>query len=277
MLTHCFLPAGRPVGGPQEPDASVPLQHRHLQLHLQDPIPSQQDVLRGECWADGMGAEAQMADPTLLPQESLAVACESIRRMHADTGSPNILSPLKWIVRQPIRRGHPRLLFLLSHGAISNAGTVLELLRNHSCSTRYGAQSWGAAAHSRARVRSTEPQRLWNRSQKLRCFPNNQARENWADSFAGSLCWGFLLGEIDTPAIFLAGFFFVVVVVLFLFYILFIFEAHLGLDPAASTMGVEFAEKEQWDKQEMNAASSQPVPQPSWSDFFSISLREMKH
>lgn len=70
---------------------------------------------------------------------------------------------------------------------------------------------------------------------------------------------------------------FVVVVVLFLFYILFIFEAHLGLDPAASTMGVEFAEKEQWDKQEMNAASSQPVPQPSWSDFFSISLREMKH
>uniref|UniRef100_A0A8C2U530 von Willebrand factor A domain containing 5B1 n=1 Tax=Coturnix japonica TaxID=93934 RepID=A0A8C2U530_COTJA len=66
----------------------------------------------------------------------LAVACESIRRMHADTGSPNILSPLKWIIRQPIRRGHPRLLFLLSHGAVDNAGMVLELLRNHSCSTR---------------------------------------------------------------------------------------------------------------------------------------------
>ncbi|XP_040507314.1 von Willebrand factor A domain-containing protein 5B1 isoform X3 [Gallus gallus] len=83
-------------------------------------------------------------------EESLAVACESIRRMHADTGSPNILSPLKWIVRQPIRRGHPRLLFLLSHGAISNAGTVLELLRNHSCSTR--CYSFGIGPHACRRL-----------------------------------------------------------------------------------------------------------------------------
>lgn len=187
MLTHCFFPSGCSVGGPQEPDASVPLQHHHLQLHLQDPIPSQQDVLRGECWVDGMGAGGQMGDPTLLPQESLAVACESIRRMHADTGSPNILSPLKWIFRQPIRRGHPRLLFLLAHKAVGNTGTVLELLRNHACSTRYGAQGWGAAAHSRAHVRKSEPQRVWNRSQKFRCFSNNQAQENWADSFTGSL------------------------------------------------------------------------------------------
>lgn len=55
-------------------------------------------------------------------------------------GSTNILSPLKWVIRQPIHRGHPRLLFLLTNGAISNTGKVLELLRNHSCSTRYGGQ-----------------------------------------------------------------------------------------------------------------------------------------
>ncbi|XP_072210219.1 von Willebrand factor A domain-containing protein 5B1 isoform X3 [Excalfactoria chinensis] len=83
-------------------------------------------------------------------EDSLAVACESIRRMHADTGSPNILSPLKWIIRQPIRRGHPRLLFLLSHGAVDNAGMVLELLRNHSCSTR--CYSFGIGPHACRRL-----------------------------------------------------------------------------------------------------------------------------
>ncbi|XP_052547748.1 von Willebrand factor A domain-containing protein 5B1 isoform X1 [Tympanuchus pallidicinctus] len=83
-------------------------------------------------------------------EESLAVACESIRRMHADTGSPNILSPLKWIFRQPIRRGHPRLLFLLAHKAVGNTGTVLELLRNHACSTR--CYSFGIGPHACRRL-----------------------------------------------------------------------------------------------------------------------------
>ncbi|PKU32613.1 von willebrand factor a domain-containing protein 5b1 [Limosa lapponica baueri] len=74
-------------------------------------------------------------------EESLAVACESIKRIRADMGGTNILSPLKWVIRQPIHRGHPRLLFLLTDGAISNTGKVLELLRNHSCSTRRRAYS----------------------------------------------------------------------------------------------------------------------------------------
>ncbi|NXT75818.1 VW5B1 protein, partial [Zapornia atra] len=69
-------------------------------------------------------------------EESLAIACKSIKRIRADMGGTNILSPLKWVIRQPIHRGHPRLLFLLTDGAISNTGKVLELLRNHSCSTR---------------------------------------------------------------------------------------------------------------------------------------------
>ncbi|XP_055656159.1 von Willebrand factor A domain-containing protein 5B1 [Falco peregrinus] len=69
-------------------------------------------------------------------EESLVIACESIKRIRADMGGTNILSPLKWVIRQPIHRGHPRLLFLLTDGAISNTGKVLELLRNHSCSTR---------------------------------------------------------------------------------------------------------------------------------------------
>ncbi|NXE40521.1 VW5B1 protein, partial [Ptilorrhoa leucosticta] len=69
-------------------------------------------------------------------EESLAIACQSIRRIRADMGNINLLSPLKWVIRQPLHRGHPRLLFLLTGGAISNPGKVLELLRDHSCSTR---------------------------------------------------------------------------------------------------------------------------------------------
>uniref|UniRef100_A0A8C8S8M8 von Willebrand factor A domain containing 5B1 n=1 Tax=Pelusios castaneus TaxID=367368 RepID=A0A8C8S8M8_9SAUR len=69
-------------------------------------------------------------------EESLAIACESIKKIRADMGGTNILSPLKWIIRQPIHRGQPRLLFLLTDGAVSNTGKVIELVRNHSFSTR---------------------------------------------------------------------------------------------------------------------------------------------
>ncbi|KFV69275.1 von Willebrand factor A domain-containing protein 5B1, partial [Dryobates pubescens] len=56
-------------------------------------------------------------------EESLAVACESIRRLRADLGGPNLLSPLKWIIRQPLHRGHPRLLFLLEGALCSPCST----------------------------------------------------------------------------------------------------------------------------------------------------------
>nr|XP_020636789.1 von Willebrand factor A domain-containing protein 5B1 isoform X1 [Pogona vitticeps] len=69
-------------------------------------------------------------------EENLAIACESIKKIRADMGGTNVLSPLKWIIRQPIHRGHPRLLFLLTDGAVSNTGKVIELIRNHSFSTR---------------------------------------------------------------------------------------------------------------------------------------------
>uniref|UniRef100_A0A0D9S8C7 von Willebrand factor A domain containing 5B1 n=1 Tax=Chlorocebus sabaeus TaxID=60711 RepID=A0A0D9S8C7_CHLSB len=69
-------------------------------------------------------------------EESLAMACDDIQRMRADMGGTNVLSPLKWIIRQPVHRGHPRLLFLITDGAVNNTGKVLELLRNHAFSTR---------------------------------------------------------------------------------------------------------------------------------------------
>ncbi|MEE6482169.1 hypothetical protein FKM82_013168 [Ascaphus truei] len=69
-------------------------------------------------------------------EESLAIACDSIKRLRADMGGTNVLSPLNWIIRQPLCRGYPRLVFLLTDGAVSNTGKVIELIRHHSSFTR---------------------------------------------------------------------------------------------------------------------------------------------
>ncbi|XP_059384293.1 von Willebrand factor A domain-containing protein 5B1 [Carassius carassius] len=69
-------------------------------------------------------------------EESLALACEHVKKIRADMGGTNILTPLNWILQQPMQRGHPRLLFLLTDGAVSNTGKVIELLRSHARFTR---------------------------------------------------------------------------------------------------------------------------------------------
>lgn len=70
-------------------------------------------------------------------QDSLAAACEYMRKIRADMGGTNLLAPLNWMLRQPVQRGHPRLLFLLTDGAVSNTGKVIELVRSHARFTRY--------------------------------------------------------------------------------------------------------------------------------------------
>ncbi|XP_072101054.1 von Willebrand factor A domain-containing protein 5B1 [Mobula birostris] len=68
--------------------------------------------------------------------ESLAAACDYIRKVRADMGSTNLLAPLNWIFRQPVHRGHPRLLFLLTDGSVSNVGKVIALIRSHAQTCR---------------------------------------------------------------------------------------------------------------------------------------------
>ncbi|XP_029362902.1 von Willebrand factor A domain-containing protein 5B1 [Echeneis naucrates] len=65
-------------------------------------------------------------------EEALALACEYVRKIRADMGGTNIWAPLNWILRQPMFSGHPRLLFLLTDGAVSNTGKVIELVRRHA-------------------------------------------------------------------------------------------------------------------------------------------------
>uniref|UniRef100_A0A667YRY3 von Willebrand factor A domain containing 5B1 n=1 Tax=Myripristis murdjan TaxID=586833 RepID=A0A667YRY3_9TELE len=71
-------------------------------------------------------------------EEALALACEYIRKIRADMGGTNILAPLNWILRQPMYSGHPRLLFLLTDGAVSNTGKVIELVRSHARCYTFG-------------------------------------------------------------------------------------------------------------------------------------------
>ncbi|XP_075947732.1 von Willebrand factor A domain-containing protein 5B1 [Anarhichas minor] len=65
-------------------------------------------------------------------EEALALACDYVRKTRADMGGTNVLAPLNWILRQPMFSGHPRLLFLLTDGAASNTGKVIELVRSHA-------------------------------------------------------------------------------------------------------------------------------------------------
>ncbi|KAJ8016921.1 hypothetical protein DPEC_G00012370 [Dallia pectoralis] len=69
-------------------------------------------------------------------EETVTMACEYIRKIRADMGGTNILAPLNWILRQPTHAGHPRMLFLLTDGAVNNTGKVIELVRSHARFTR---------------------------------------------------------------------------------------------------------------------------------------------
>ncbi|XP_060235194.1 von Willebrand factor A domain-containing protein 5B1 [Meriones unguiculatus] len=86
----------------------------------------------------GFGSTFKTVFPSsqIYNEENLATACDCIQRLRGDMGNTNLLSPLKWIVRQPVHPGHPRLLFLITEGAVNNTGKVLELVRIHSSSTR---------------------------------------------------------------------------------------------------------------------------------------------
>ncbi|XP_016277557.2 von Willebrand factor A domain-containing protein 5B1 isoform X2 [Monodelphis domestica] len=86
----------------------------------------------------GFGSTFKTLFPSsqVYSEDNLVSACKNIQHLRADMGGTNILSPLKWITRQPIHEGHPRLLFLLIDGSVNNTGKVIELLRNNASTTR---------------------------------------------------------------------------------------------------------------------------------------------
>ncbi|MGH0154302.1 UNVERIFIED_CONTAM: hypothetical protein FKN15_027044 [Acipenser sinensis] len=69
-------------------------------------------------------------------RDALSLACEYLQKMRADMGGTNILGALSWVFQQPVHRGYPRQLFILTDGKASNTGKVIELVRGHASTAR---------------------------------------------------------------------------------------------------------------------------------------------
>ncbi|XP_078062685.1 von Willebrand factor A domain-containing protein 5B1 isoform X2 [Mustelus asterias] len=81
--------------------------------------------------------------------ETLSFACEYIQRMRADMGGTNILGALSWIFKQPVHRGYPRQLFILTDASVSHAGKTIELVRKNASSARCFSYGLGPNACKR--------------------------------------------------------------------------------------------------------------------------------
>ena len=64
-------------------------------------------------------------------------AYEYVQRMRADMRGTNLLGALSWVYQQPLQRSHPRQVFIITDGSISNVAKVLELVRRNTCACRY--------------------------------------------------------------------------------------------------------------------------------------------
>ncbi|XP_043926564.1 von Willebrand factor A domain-containing protein 5B2 [Protopterus annectens] len=72
----------------------------------------------------------------LCSNESLSLASEYFQKMRADMGGTDVYGALSWVFQQPLHRGYPRQLFVLTDAMVSNAGKVLELVRRHASTAR---------------------------------------------------------------------------------------------------------------------------------------------
>ncbi|XP_069474917.1 von Willebrand factor A domain-containing protein 5B2 isoform X2 [Ambystoma mexicanum] len=68
--------------------------------------------------------------------ETLGMAFEYIQKMRADMGGTNILAALTWVFAQPVHRGYPRQLFILTDATVNNSGKVIELVRRYASMVR---------------------------------------------------------------------------------------------------------------------------------------------
>ena len=75
----------------------------------------------------------------LYNDNNLEEATRLAETMKADLGGTEILAPLEWVFSQPLVKGHPRQLFLLTDGEVGNTQQVIDLVRKNSTSARYGS------------------------------------------------------------------------------------------------------------------------------------------
>ena len=68
--------------------------------------------------------------------KSVEKACTYAKKMAADLGGTEILEPLKWVFSQPLMKGAPRQVFLLTDGGVGNTQQVIELVKKNASSAR---------------------------------------------------------------------------------------------------------------------------------------------
>ncbi|XP_062832919.1 von Willebrand factor A domain-containing protein 5B2 isoform X1 [Anolis carolinensis] len=78
--------------------------------------------------------------------ETLRMASEYIRKLRTDLGGPNLLAALTWILGQPLQRGFPRQLFLLTGSGAGNTGRIIELVRRQAATVRCFTFGLGSGA-----------------------------------------------------------------------------------------------------------------------------------
>ncbi|XP_067157794.1 von Willebrand factor A domain-containing protein 5B2 isoform X2 [Apteryx mantelli] len=79
----------------------------------------------------GFGSDVKPLFPAsrLCGNDTLRRACEHLGGLRADPGGSDLLAAVSWALAQPLHRGYPRQLFLLSAAAAGDAGRVLQLVR----------------------------------------------------------------------------------------------------------------------------------------------------
>ncbi|XP_041118571.1 von Willebrand factor A domain-containing protein 5B1-like isoform X2 [Polyodon spathula] len=84
----------------------------------------------------GSNIKSLFSTSRVYSEDTLSLACEYLQKMRADMGGTNILGALNWVFQQPVHRGYPRQLFILTDGKAINAGKVIELVRRHASTAR---------------------------------------------------------------------------------------------------------------------------------------------
>ena len=85
----------------------------------------------------GSSFETMFNKSKLYNDESLELATQSTKTMEANLGGTEILRPFEWVFSQPLVKGHPRQVFLLTDGEVGNTQQVIDLVKKHSKNSRY--------------------------------------------------------------------------------------------------------------------------------------------
>ncbi|XP_029442075.1 von Willebrand factor A domain-containing protein 5B2-like [Rhinatrema bivittatum] len=93
----------------------------------------------------GSSVRALFSTSKLCTRETSGLLLEHIQKLRADMGDANVLAALTWSLGQPVHRGYPRQLFLLTAATVNNTGKVIELVRQHASTNRCFSFGFGSS------------------------------------------------------------------------------------------------------------------------------------